>query len=142
MINPKNIFPGPKLVRFYLFILGLLFLIPSMMKAQEKSVEHEAVMKSYYFVLLTKGEKRDQDSATAAQIQKGHLENIARLAEEGKIDIAGPFLDDTNWRGIFVFNVDTEAEVKALLDSDPAIKAGRLGYIIHPWYSRKGSVLR
>ncbi len=110
--------------------------------AQEKSGEDEAMMKSYYFVVLIKGKNRNQDSTTVAQIQKAHLENIGRLYEEGKIDIAGPFLDDTDWRGIFIFNVQSEAEVRALLETDAAIRAGRLDYIIHPWYARKGSVLR
>ncbi|MBP6335379.1 MAG: hypothetical protein KA444_07905 [Bacteroidia bacterium] len=99
-------------------------------------------MKQYFFVVLVKGENRSQDSVTVAQIQKGHLENIDRLYKEGKIDLAGPFLDDTDWRGIFVFNVATEAEVKSLLQSDPAIESGRLKYIIHPWYSQKGAMLR
>lgn len=134
------IFTGLKYI--FLFVFWFLSLQPFTTAAQEKTVMDEMEMKSYFFVLLTKGEKRDQDSATAAQIQKGHLENIGRLAKEGKIDIAGPFLDDSDWRGIFIFNVESEAEVKALLDTDPAVKAGRLDYIIHPWYSRKGSVLR
>jgi len=99
-------------------------------------------MKQYFFVLRIKGEHRDQDSATVSQIHKNHLANIDRLYNEGLIDIAGPFRDDTDWRGLFIFNVATEQEVRNLLKTDSAISSGRLGYIILPWYGAKGSLRR
>ena len=34
------------------------------------------------------------DSLEVARIQRGHLDNINRLAEEGKLAIAGPMGDD------------------------------------------------
>ena len=64
------------------------------------------------------------------------------MAEEGKLQIAGPFGDEGEWRGIFIFDVQTEAEVKELLKNDPAIQSGRLIYEIHPWWSDKGSCLK
>jgi uncharacterized protein len=70
------------------------------------------------------------------------MENIKRLYEEGKLDIAGPFADDSDWRGIFIFNVETEEEAVSLLKTDPAISSGRLSYIIHPWLAEKGASLR
>lgn len=96
-------------------------------------------MKQYYLVILTKGPNRNQDSATAATIQKGHLENIWRLNKEKKLLVAGPFLDDQNMRGIFIFDVATEKEVIDLLNTDPAIIAGRLSYEIHLWMTAKGN---
>jgi uncharacterized protein YciI len=68
------------------------------------------------------------------------LDNITRLFNEKKIVLAGPFLDNGTYRGIFIFDVATEEEVKLLLQTDPAIKAGRLGYEIHPWYG-PGSIM-
>ena len=99
-------------------------------------------MKQYFFVLLRKGAYRQQDSLTVIEIQKGHLDNIDKLYKQGKIDIAGPFLNDTDWRGLFIFNAESEEEVRMLLRTDPAISSGRLEYEIHPWYSRKGAILR
>lgn len=126
-----------------LFVLFMIFgILSPELSAQEVAKKDEDNMKQYYFVLLTKGDKRDQDSVSVQEIQKGHLENISRLHKEGKINIAGPFLDDTDWRGIFIFDVSTEVEVRSLLQADPAIQSGRLKYIIHPWYSQKGAVLR
>lgn len=95
----------------------------------------EEQIRKYYFVMLTRGTNRSQDSATAAKLQEGHLANINRLYKEGKIKVAGPFGDNGNWRGIFIFDCETEEEVKKLLDTDPMIAAGRLAYEVHPWYT-------
>lgn len=91
-------------------------------------------MKQYVMAFLKRGPNRNQDSATAAQLQKQHLENINRMAAEGKLIVAGPFMDDGDIRGIYVFNVSTIEEAEQLTASDPAIKAGRLTMELHPWY--------
>lgn len=109
-----------------------------LVKAQKK----EDALKPYYLVLLKKGPHRDQDSVTAAKIQKEHLENINRLAAAGKLNVAGPFLDDGDLRGIFIFDSQSEEEVKSFCDSDAAIKSGRLIYEIHPWMTQKGTCFR
>jgi uncharacterized protein len=92
-------------------------------------------IKQFWFVMLTKGASRKQDSATAATLQEGHMANIKRLYNEGKLKVAGPFGDDGNWRGVFIFDVATKEEVEAFLNTDPAIAAGRLAYELHPWYT-------
>lgn len=99
-------------------------------------------MKQYYFVLLTKGTNRTQDSVKVQQIQKAHLENIDRLSKQGKIIVAGPFGDDGNWRGIFIFDAASKEEVEQYLQTDPAISSGRLDYEIHPWWTAKGTVFK
>jgi len=91
-------------------------------------------MKTYVVALLKAGPNRNQDSATAANLLAAHLANIQRLAKEGKLVIAGPFMDDTDLKGIYVFNVQSVEEAKALTETDPAIKAGRLVMELHPWY--------
>lgn len=122
-------------MRKFLFLLVLALWLP--VQAQTPPG-----MKVYYFVLLTSGPHRDQDEATAERIQSEHLANIERLGREGKLDLAGPFMDDGDWRGLFLFNVATREEVEALLESDPAIRAGRLNYEIHPWLGQQGAQLR
>lgn len=124
-----------------IIIFGLLCTSGLCVSAQNASGESEAKeyeYKNYYFVLLTKGPTRTQDSTTAMQIQKGHMDNIERLVKEGKIQVAGPFLDNGEWRGIFIFDVATKEEVEQLLQTDPAISSGRLAYEIHPWMTAKG----
>lgn len=121
------------------FLLVLFLLINcSAVFSQNDDSTTQWEMKQYYMVFLTKGPNRNQDSTTAAAIQKDHLDNINRLYEAKKINVAGPFLDDGNLRGIFIFNVETEKEVIELLQTDPAITSGRLSYEIHPWMTAKG----
>ena len=103
--------------------------------AQPASKPAAANIKQYWFVMLTKGNNRMQDSATAAKIQDGHMANINSLYNEGKLKVAGPFGDDGDWRGIFIFDCATKEEVEKLLATDPAISAGRLAYDIHPWWT-------
>lgn len=126
-------------VFFSLFII--LFLSSDFAYAQKKAPD-VANLKTYFLVILKKGPHRDQDSATVSKLQAGHLANIDRLYEAGKIDLAGPFAMDADWRGLFVFNVSSEEEVKELLMTDPAVSSGRLIYEIFPWMSQPGSCLR
>ena len=91
-------------------------------------------MRQYVMALLKKGPNRDQDSTTAAQIQRAHLDNINRMATEGKLVLAGPFLDDGNVRGIYVFAVESVEEARRLTETDPAVQAGRLIMDLHSWY--------
>ncbi len=91
-------------------------------------------MKKYVMAYLKRGPNRSQDSATRANLQRAHLDNITKMAEEGKLVLAGPFLDDGDIRGIYIFNVETIEDAEALTNSDPAIKAGSLVMELHPWY--------
>lgn len=91
-------------------------------------------MKRYVMAFLKRGPNRSQDSATAADLQKAHMANINRLAQEGKLILAGPFLDDGDIRGIFLFDLESVEEARALTETDPAIQAGRLIMELHPWY--------
>ena len=62
-----------------------------------------------------------------------HLDNIKRMADEGKL--ATQVL---SWMmvisGAFIFNVTSVEEARALTETDPAIKEGRLVMELHPWY--------
>lgn len=126
---------------FNLLILFLCSYLPSVVLAQEEE-KPKYEMKTYQMVFLYKGPNRNQDSTEAMKIQEAHLANIQRLADEGKLIVAGPFLDDKDLRGIFIFDVETETEVKKLVETDPAIKTGRLKYEIHPWMTAKGTCFK
>src|SRR5512135_3196739 len=84
----------------------------------QTDIEKEFQMKQYMFVLLKAGPNRDQDSTTRAHIQEGHLNNISRLVKEKKMVLAGPFLDESTYLGIFIFDVSTPEEVVELLSTD------------------------
>ncbi len=91
-------------------------------------------MRQYVMAYLKAGPNRDQDSTEAAQLQRAHLDNIGRMAEMGKLILAGPFMDDHEVKGIYIFAVETVEEAEELTASDPAIQAGRLVMELHPWY--------
>ncbi len=91
-------------------------------------------MRTYVMAFLKAGPKRDHDAETAERIQKAHMANINKMASEGKLAVAGPFLDATEVRGIYIFNVQSVEEAKALTETDPAVQAGRLSMELHPWY--------
>ncbi len=91
-------------------------------------------MKRYVMAFLKRGPNREQDSVKAAALQKAHLENIGRLAEEGKLVLAGPFFGNDDLRGIYIFNVETVAEAEALTNTDPAIQSGSLVMELKEWY--------
>lgn len=91
-------------------------------------------MKKYVMAFLKSGPNRDQDSATAASLQQEHMNNIKRMAEEGKLVLAGPFFGQGHIRGIYIFNVTSIAEAEELTRTDPAIQAGRLEMELKEWY--------
>lgn len=126
------------MIKYLLLTFFLLTCISSFAQQEENKTETPQ-LKQYYFVMLVRGPNaNDIDSLSLVKIQEGHMANINKMAESGKLQIAGPFGDDGNWRGIFIFNVATEEEVKELLKDEPAIQAGRLDYEIHPWWTMPG----
>ncbi len=139
----------PHQYRLFAFVLAIIVafsITPCLSQTQDTTTniskdEPQYEMKTYYLVLLYRGPNRSQDSVTVQKLQEGHMANIKRLAAEGKLVIAGPFLDDTDLRGIFIFTADSLEEVQQLCDTDPAIQAGRLRAEIHPWMSARGSKL-
>ena len=91
-------------------------------------------MKTYVMAYLKRGPNRPTDKAEASKLQQAHMANIGRLAESGKLLLAGPFLDTGQVRGIYIFDVRTVEEAAALTATDPAIQYGSLVMELHPWY--------
>lgn len=90
-------------------------------------------MKTYVMALLKPGPNRDQDAEEAQRLQAAHLANIRRMAEEGDLVLAGPFFEG-DVQGIYVFDVATVEEARALTETDPAVQAGRLVMDLRRWY--------
>jgi uncharacterized protein YciI len=92
-----------------------------------------------YLALLTRGAKWTPEKTPATEeLQKAHIANIVRLADMKKLVVAGPFGDNGQLRGIFVFKVASIDEARALTETDPAVQAGRLAIDLHPWMVPEG----
>lgn len=133
----------------YFILLGLLFSMacgtkPATSDSAKTLTYNEALakevgadqygMRKYVMAFLKRGPNRDRSKEEADALQMAHMENIGRLAEEGLLSLAGPFLGDGELRGIYVFNVDSIEEAERLTNTDPAVKAGSLKMELIEWY--------
>jgi uncharacterized protein YciI len=124
--------------------LGVAALLVAMLSTPVARSEQPTIgpggweMTTYYVGFLYKGEKwTPEETPETKKIQEGHMANIQRLGAEGKLVIAGPFTDGGDLRGLYVFRAASMEETKALVETDPAVKAGRLRFEIHPWFAAK-----
>jgi len=127
-----------------LFVL-LAFLVSNSVFSQREFTMNEGdsviTMKRYVFMLLEEGENRNQDSISAANIQKGHMEHLDKLASSGKLVMAGPFEKGGKYRGLLIFDTETSEEAEHLERDDPAVKSGRLKMTTFYWWTAKGTQL-
>ena len=105
-------------------------------KLAKKLGADELGMKMYVLCILKTGPKDAEIKGKERdEIFAGHFANIGRLADEGKLTIAGPFeKNDKGYRGLFIFNVATVEEAQKLVETDPAFKAGVFIADMTPWY--------
>jgi uncharacterized protein YciI len=129
--------------RLFITSLILLFFSSPIFSQEPKKGGEKAApqieMAVYYVGFLYRGPKwTAEETPEVERIQKEHMANIRKMAESGKLILAGPFTDGGNLRGMFVFRADSLEEAKAMAEADPAVKAGRLVVEMHPWFSAKG----
>lgn len=103
----------------------------------------ERGMRMYVLCILKTGPKDAEVQGDARkEIFKGHFENIERLANEGKLAVAGPFgKNDKSYRGLYIFNVATVEEAEKLVTLDPAVAAGVFIPDLTLWYGSAGMMV-
>ncbi len=99
-------------------------------------------MKRYVFMLLNSGETKSNTDEEAAKYQEMHLAHLNKLAEEGKLIVAGPFEGGGEHRGLLIFDVETVEEALQLEGEDPTVKTGRLKMEAFFWWGAKGTVIK
>mgnify|MGYP004700981335 FL=1 len=132
-----------------LFIILILFLNSTILWSQETSKntinQFDAAlalklkaddygMKKYVIAFLKSGPNKSTNELERTQLQRAHMDNINKMANEGTLVLAGPFLDNGVLRGIYIFNVETVEEAIKLTETDPMIQKGVLIMELHPWY--------
>ncbi len=91
-------------------------------------------MRSYVLVVLKTGPNKVAAGKERDEMFAGHFANITRLANEGKLALAGPFDGVDGWRGLFIFAVKDIEEARQLTATDPVIVKGEMVAEYHKWY--------
>lgn len=128
-----------------LLVLALICIASMNITAEEPAFDAELAkklgadergMKMFVLCILKTGPKDAEIKGDERkEIFAGHFANIGRLAEEGKLAVAGPFgKNDKAYRGLYIFNVATVEEAEKLVVLDPAVKAGVFVPELTLWY--------
>lgn len=92
-------------------------------------------MKQYVFCLLKTGSNTNATKEETQKLFEGHMANINRLAKEGKLVVAGPFMkNERNYRGIYIFNANSLEEARTFVATDPAVQSKLLEAELTLWY--------
>ena len=92
-------------------------------------------MKSYVLAILKTGTNTTADKETTSRLFRGHMDNMGKLVDEGKLIVAGPLgKNDKAYRGIFILNAKTVEEAAAWVATDPAVQGKLLDVELYPWY--------
>src|SRR5436189_1394852 len=115
-------------------VLIALFLFASTALAQAQEQQHKLVQ--FQMAIMKRGPAWDSTKAEDRNaIVQQHLKNVIALLDSGKLIIAGPFNDSSDIAGLFIFRTASADEAKALVDTDPAVKAGFMIPEMRPWSS-------
>jgi uncharacterized protein YciI len=92
-------------------------------------------MKMYVLVILKTGSNNLEPGAKRDSLFAGHFNNINKMSELKKLVVAGPMSDnEKSYNGIFILDVKSFEEAKALLDNDPTIKEKIFDPELYHWY--------
>lgn len=92
-------------------------------------------MRMYYFVILKTGTNTSENKEEISTAFRGHLDNINKLVNEGKLIVAGPFgKNEKQYRGLYIFIAENKEEVEQFLSTDPAVAQSFLEAEIYDWY--------
>jgi uncharacterized protein YciI len=134
-----------KRLRSLLLVLAFVCVNMAVVTAEERAFDAELAkqlgadergMKMYVLCILKTGPKDAEIKGDERkEIFAGHFANIGRLADDGKLAVAGPFgKNDKSYRGLYIFNVTTIEEAEKLVMLDPAVKAGVFVPELTLWY--------
>jgi uncharacterized protein YciI len=113
------------------FFASLLSLLPACGTASgrgEADLASEGrAVRDYVFVFIRTGPLRTPTPEQSQEAMQGHFANMGRLADDGKLLIAGPYADPRptpDHRGLFVMDETEVAKGLELANTDPAAVMG------------------
>ena len=112
-------------------ILSLSQIYSSAQSPTETANPQETATKATYLVLYWPGPAWLTGKSVMEQPLKEHGSYMLSLYIKGSMKLAGPLTDDAG--GAVLLEVSNEAEAKAIVTNDPAVKSGVFVYEMHPW---------
>lgn len=110
--------------------------LPEITDAEMSTVQEYA--QPYAASILRPGPRFASDEAPA--LLKEHRRRILALRKAGILAIVLPVRDDSDIAGIGIFDRDVDT-VTAIMNDDPAVRAGVLGFDVHPAVGFPGDAL-
>jgi uncharacterized protein len=103
--------------------------LPSAVTCKRRS--RRTQMKSTFLVIYRPGPSWVAGKPAKEQPPKEHGKYLLNLFAKGSMKLAGPFSDDTG-AGV-VLEATDEAEARAMVADDPAVRSATFLYEIHAW---------
>ena len=110
-------------------LIAVIFFVSSTMAQSNDNL--------YFVFLNTNPDREVLGDEKAEAIQAAHMQNIDKLAEEGKLVAGGPF---ENGGGMFILSAEDLAEAKSFLQTDPAVQANRFITEVFPLQLAHGNM--
>ena len=116
----------------------LLLTSPAVLSQQKPEAKNEPASKlvEFHMAILKRGPKWSAaETSETKRVQQEHVKYVLSTLNSGKAIIAGPFTDDGEIIGVFVFRAPSAAEAKAWAEADPSVASGHYIVEMHPWWS-------
>ncbi|HEY4272054.1 MAG TPA: YciI family protein [Candidatus Udaeobacter sp.] len=113
------------------FVLGVAQIYCFAQGLAETVNPQEATTKATYLVIYRPGPAWLTGKSVMEQPLKEHGKYMLSLYIKGSMRLAGPLTDNAG--GAVLLEVSDEAEAKAIVANDPAVKSGIFVYEMHPW---------
>ena len=98
-------------------------------------------MRAYVLVVLKTGPTQMPKGAERDAMFAGHFANMKRLADEGKLAVAGPLDGVDGWRGLFVMATGDIEEARGWVATDPVVINGEMVPEFHKHYASAALML-
>lgn len=133
------------MVKIILQIIGIVLFTVNSFGQDKTSTYNKALadslgadeygMRSYVLAILKTGSKTTDNKDSLNLLFRGHMENINKLANEGKLVVAGPLgKNDNQYRGIFILSAKSIEEARNMVNTDPSVKYGIFDVELYIWY--------
>jgi len=127
-----NVLRDSKMRMIAVFLVPILALIYSSTESLTEGVNpQETAAKATYLVLYRPGPAWLTGKSVMEQPLKEHGKYMLSLYIKGSMKLAGPLTDNAG--GAVLLEASGEAEAKAVVANDPAVKSGVFVYEMHPW---------